>query len=220
MTICSGCAPSTSPLPRLRVTGYDRNEPFPPRTVPIKGIAGLSCSVTEFGSVLKIVNLTYVNTGAIPVVMPGSGSPGFASPSVRTRDRRQRKPARRFQRDATPNAPTTIDRDPDRASQVLRLAGKAMALRALSGDPSGPEIDSAGHRNVAKAVAAPPAGLVNPVVCRTHPFRARRVLGRNGGRYRVGATSIGSVTEPTHRLSGSVSHRPTRLASVNSDHAQ
>ena len=64
MTICSGCAPSTSPLPTLRVTGYDRNEPFPPRTVPIKGIAGLSCSVTEFGSVFKIVNLTYVNTYA------------------------------------------------------------------------------------------------------------------------------------------------------------
>ena len=61
MTICSGCAPSTSPLPTLRVTGYDRNEPFPPRTVPIKGIAGLSCSVTEFGPVFKIVNLTYVD---------------------------------------------------------------------------------------------------------------------------------------------------------------
>ncbi|MGO9883312.1 MAG: hypothetical protein ACLPV4_09890 [Solirubrobacteraceae bacterium] len=64
MTICSGCAPSTSPLPTLRVTGYDRNEPFPPRTVPIKGIAGLSCSVTEFGPVFKIVNLTYVDTYA------------------------------------------------------------------------------------------------------------------------------------------------------------
>lgn len=59
-TVCSGCEGSTAPT--LRVAGYGQNEPFPPRTVPINGIPGLSCSVTEFGSVFKIVNLTYVNT--------------------------------------------------------------------------------------------------------------------------------------------------------------
>jgi hypothetical protein len=60
-TVCSGCAPS-SPPPTLRIAGYDRNEPVPPRTVPIKGIPGLSCWVTEWGPVFKIVNLTYVNS--------------------------------------------------------------------------------------------------------------------------------------------------------------
>lgn len=60
-TVCSGCSAS-SPPPTLRIAGYDRNEPVSPRTVPINGIPGLSCSVTEIGPVFKIVNLTYVNT--------------------------------------------------------------------------------------------------------------------------------------------------------------
>ncbi|MGA9856632.1 MAG: hypothetical protein WBQ18_02150 [Solirubrobacteraceae bacterium] len=60
-TVCAGCAPSTTPPPRLSIAGYNRNEPFPPRTVTLPRIPGLTCSVTEFGSVFKIVNLTYVN---------------------------------------------------------------------------------------------------------------------------------------------------------------
>ena len=63
-TVCSGCAGSAEPPPALRIGGHGRNEPFPPRTVPIKGIPGLSCSVTEVGPVFKLVNLTYVNTYA------------------------------------------------------------------------------------------------------------------------------------------------------------
>ncbi len=61
-TVCSGCTAST-PTPSLRVAGYGRYEPYPPRTAAVRGLP-VACSVTAIGSIFKIVNLTYVNTYA------------------------------------------------------------------------------------------------------------------------------------------------------------
>jgi len=81
MTVCSGCT-AAMPAPTLRIAGYGRNEPFPPRTAPITGIPGLSCSVTEIGSIFKIVNLTYVNDYAGSTSCTGAKNVGQRSLTI------------------------------------------------------------------------------------------------------------------------------------------
>jgi hypothetical protein len=78
-TVCSGC---TGPAPMLRVVGYDHNSPVPPRTASIKGIPGLSCSVTVMGPMFKIVNLTYVNDYAGSTSCTGAKNIGQRSLTI------------------------------------------------------------------------------------------------------------------------------------------
>lgn len=80
-TVCSGCS-SAAPPPTLRIAGYGRNEPVPPRTVSIPGVPGLSCSVTASGPVFTIVNLTYVNTYAGSTSCSGAADTGQRSLTI------------------------------------------------------------------------------------------------------------------------------------------